>query len=417
MKGALDKVFNGSPGENLTRAGILVASVSFPFSHVPVQLGIGIAALGWILQGVLEGDWKVRWHPFFVPYFAYIAWSILASAFSERPGHSLGALLDNEWPVLAMLVLFWPKKNALWLETVVTVLIVSSSVALLYAIIQTFTGSEWIRGVEIYPAGNFHRSIGFFSHHLTFAGFAMAVFFLSASWAINRVGELWWTVAVAILAFLAIGATFARGMWLVLAIGIPVLGFLTNKKLGLLVTGALVVALVAGMLFVPEVSQRVQSIQDLEGNENRLNLWTSAWNMFLDHPLLGVGQDNWDFHFEKYRVEGWYDTIAHTHNDYLNVLTSSGVPGFIAFMAMWVIALRGGWRAWKKSSDRTVRAAALGALLSIGGLMLGGLIQNYYGTFVSCLEWWFLAGLMFAAADLADTEAVSESGRKPRRPD
>jgi len=108
----------------------------------------------------------------------------------------------------------------------------------------------------------------------------------------------------------------------------------------MLITGALVLALVAGMLFVPEVSQRAGSILDVQENENRLNLWTSAWNMFLDHPVLGIGQDNWDYHFEKYRVEGWYDTIAHTHNDYLNVLTSSGIPGLVAFVGMWAVALR-----------------------------------------------------------------------------
>ena len=404
MSDSLKRFFDGTPAEKLTRSGLLLAALGFPFSHVPVQIGVGLAALGWILQGLIYKQWQVRWHSFFVAYIAYLLWNVIASGLSERPGHSLWALVDNEWAVLAMLVLFWSRKDDLWLKTLVTVLIVSSSVAMLYAIVQTFTGIEWLRGVDIYPVGNFHRSIGFFSHHLTFAAFAMAVFFLSASWAINRVGDLKWTATLTIMAFAATAVTFARGMWIVLALGFPILGFLTNKKLGTIITTGLLVVLVAGMIFVPEVSQRAQSILDLQGNENRLNLWTSAWDMFLDHPVLGVGQDNWDLHFPHYRVVGWYDTIAHPHNDYLNVLISSGVPGLLAFVAMWVITLGTGYRTWRNSANTTVRAVSLGTVLSIGGLMLGGLIQNYYGTFVNCFEWWFLAGLLFASFDIATKE-------------
>jgi O-antigen ligase len=401
-------LFGDSFAEALTRGGLLVAAVSFPFSHVPVQLGFGVAALGWILQGVVYKDWQVRWHPFFVAYLAYLVWNFVAGALSDRPGHSLWAVVDNEWPVLAMLVLFWSKKDETWLKTLVSVLIISSSVAMVYAIIQTFTGVEWLRGVEIYPAGSFHRSIGFFSHHLTFAAFAMAVFFLSASFALNRIGSLKWTVTLTVLAFAGVVVTFARGMWVVLALGIPVLGFLTNRKLGIAITALLIIVVVAGLVFVPEVSKRAESIMDLQGNENRLNLWTSAWNMFLDHPVFGVGQDNWDLHFPKYRVEGWYDTIAHPHNDYLNVLTASGIPGLLAFVSMWVIALRSGYRAWKRTSSIVIRAVSLGALLSLGGMMMGGLIQDYYGTFVNCFEWWFLAGLLFAAVDAVESPQAIE---------
>jgi O-antigen ligase len=409
MSKALSDVLTGTPAEKLSRIGLLLAAVSFPFSHVPVQLGIGLAALGWIAQGLFHKDWKAAWHPFFIAYLAYLGWNIVASALSDRPGHSLAALVDNEWMVLGMLMIFWTRKDAAWLKTLVMTLIVASSVAMLYAVVQTFTGTEWIRGVEIYPVGSFHRSIGFFSHHLTFAGFAMAVFFLSASWAINRIGSVKWMVLLTVLAFISVVVTYARGMWIVLALGVPVLGFLTNKRLGLAITLTLLVVLIAGLVFVPEISQRAQSIADLEGNENRLNLWTSAWHMFLDHPALGVGQDNWDLHFPAYRVEGWYDTIAHTHNDYLNVLTSSGIPGLLAFVSMWVIALRTGYRTWRQSSDNVIRAVSLGTVLSLGGLMIGGLIQNYYGTFVNCLEWWFLTGLLFAASGIEQKKAATVS--------
>jgi O-antigen ligase len=169
---------------------------------------------------------------------------------------------------------------------------------------------------------------------------------------------------------------------------------------------------VGGILTTPALRYRVLSIVDPGQNETRLNLWKTAVNISAHHPLLGIGQDNWDLFFERYRIEGFYDTTVHPHNDYLTVLVSSGIPGITAFLVMWGIALYRGFRASSTSSDATVRAVMWGSLFSLLGLLVGAIFQNYYGTFINCLGWWFVVGLLLTAENLSVATNVRLSPKK-----
>ena len=172
-----------------------------------------------------------------------------------------------------------------------------------------------------------------------------------------------------------------------------------------MVTGGLAGIIVFAMTMFPTIRDRAASIFDLQQNETRLNLWKTSVNIFKDYPVTGVGEDNFDYYFERYKVDGFYDTTVHPHNDYLNVLVSSGFPGLIAFLSLWVLTIKEGFRASKLASDDRMRALALGSMLTILGFLIGGFFQNYYGTFANCLEWWFMAGLVFTSAKLGEQKS------------
>jgi O-antigen ligase len=131
--------------------------------------------------------------------------------------------------------------------------------------------------------------------------------------------------------------------------------------------------------------------------------------MAEDHLWLGIGQDNWDYHFEDYRVPGFYNAIDHPHNDYLSALVFSGLPGLALFLVVWGMVVWRGFAAWRRAEDARLRAVLLGATLAIIGLLAGGLFQNYYGTFVNALDRWFLVGLLLVAERLTARDAVLQS--------
>ena len=68
----------------------------------------------------------------------------------------------------------------------------------------------------------------------------------------------------------------------------------------------------------------------------RLSLWRVAWEAFRDHPLLGVGPNNYRIVFSHYfqgKMEGqliW----ASAHNLYLQQLAERGILGFAALAAV-----------------------------------------------------------------------------------
>jgi len=386
----------------MTMAGLLLFASTIPISFVPGEFGVALAVVGWVGDGVIRKNWRLEWNPVFLPVSIYLAWNILSAAVSVRPVHSLLAVGDNEWPVLLMIMMFWTIEQESDLERVVRVFLIVSGVAMAYAVWQTFGGLELYRSMALTPMEGFYRNVGFYSFYLTFAAFAMTVFFLSTGLMLEEQGtRRRWYALVAILSLAAVVGSFARSIWLALAVAAPLLGFTRGRKFGLITIGSLALLTVVLMLSVPAFQDRILSILDLSQNQTRLNLWKTSFAIFADKPLLGTGQDNFDYFFPLFKVPGYYDTTTHPHNDYLNVLISSGLPGLLSYLWIWGVTLWTGFRTWKTAASPLLRGASLGASLGLVGFLIGSLFQDYYGTFANCLGWWFVVGIVFASFGLA----------------
>src|SRR5262245_26367024 len=77
------------------------------------------------------------------------------------------------------------------------------------------------------------------------------------------------------------------------------------------------------------------------GGSGRLETWNAAWNLFLSHPVLGVG-------FRAHETVLKINTSA--HNGYLALLAEVGLIGFAAAL---YFTLTGMWRTWRRSQDPT----------------------------------------------------------------
>ncbi len=402
------------PG-SASRFGILLFAGSLSISFVPAEFGIAIAFAGWLAEGMINRNWQIRPSWIFISLAVYVVWNIMSALASARPLHSVLAVGDNEWPAMIMIMMFWIVRSEQLLRKTVVLFVGVSSVAMIYAVWQTFGGVEFYRNMDLTPVGPFYRNVGFYSFYLTFAGMALTVFCIAASLSLLSKGRekvIFLTIAVFSLA--AIVGSFARSIWLALLVVTPLLGFVGGKKRGLITVAGIFALVTVLMVSVPALRERAISIVDLEKNQTRLNLWKTSIALARDYPILGVGEDNFDFHFPAYRVEGYYDTATHPHNDYLNVLVSSGIPGLLAFLAMWGMALWTGFRTFTNSGSSLIRAVSLGASLGLTGYLIGGFFQNYYGTFANCLGWWFMVGLIYASAgcsedQLSERARVSES--------
>ena len=394
----------------ITEFGLLLFASTIAISHVPAQFGIGFAVFGWFLEGLVNRNWRVRWNSFLLPLILYLTWNIVCSAESPRPVHSLLALIDNEWPALLAIMMYWTVQDAQLLRRILACLFVSSSVAMVYAVWQSFYGVELYRNMTLEPMGQFYRSVGFYGFYLTFSAFAMTVFFLSSADALERrIKRNWLRYILPILSLAAVVLTFARSIWLSFAGVIPLLGIMRGKKRDWIVSTALLVLFSATLLWVPTLRERAESIFDIRANETRINLWETSLKISRNFRFIGIGEDNFDYYFEQYKVPGYYDTTAHPHNDYLNVLINSGVPGLAFFLWMWVTTLRCGISVRRKAEDAVVKSTALGGTLSLAGLMIGALFQDYYGSFINCLGWWFVVGLVFAGLRIQQYRTELES--------
>ncbi|MBI2619751.1 MAG: O-antigen ligase family protein [Ignavibacteriales bacterium] len=392
-------------GQKITDAGLSLFAVSIPISFVPAEFGIALACFGWIINGIISKSWKTRWHPFFIPLIAYLSWNVVAALLSERPFQSLVAVGDNEWPFVLMLMMFWTVSNDRTLKRLIVLFLASSAIAMFYAVWQTWYGVELYRNMPLTPIDGLYRNVGFYGFYLTFAGFAMSVFFLATSLGIEiGRGRASWYPLLSFLSLLAIIGSFARSVWLGIVIVLPVLGFLKGRKTGAAAVLSLLFLTTFIIVVSPTIRDRAFSILDPGQNQTRINLWKTSLAITKEHPVFGIGQDNFVYFFDRYRIEGYYDSMVHPHNDYLNVLVSSGLPGLLAFLSLWGMAVRVGLKTGVRLKSGFVRGTAIGATLGLLGFLIGSLFQNYYGTFANCLGWWFLVGIIFTASRLADNE-------------
>ncbi|WP_197088637.1 O-antigen ligase family protein [Rufibacter radiotolerans] len=97
------------------------------------------------------------------------------------------------------------------------------------------------------------------------------------------------------------------------------------------------------------------------GANFRLAAWTCGWEVFQSSPITGVGVGDKDEVLrEKYREKKFHmalQTDKNVHSNYLDVLFSTGVMGFLVFLLAWVLLPLG-------QAYRTGNALALVFLLT-----------------------------------------------------
>jgi len=107
-------------------------------------------------------------------------------------------------------------------------------------------------------------------------------------------------------------------------------------------------------------------------NENfalvdRMAHWYAAWNMFAEHPWLGVGIGNYGVTYAQYGLREWPFSLGHAHNFYLNVLAEAGIVGATFYLLFVCASVSCAWLTVQRARglDRWVAMGVLGAMLAI----------------------------------------------------
>lgn len=83
----------------------------------------------------------------------------------------------------------------------------------------------------------------------------------------------------------------------------------------------------------------VYTVEDSE--YSRIELWKAGKNMIISKPLLGVGSRRFgEFSQEYGEISGW-DKGKNAHNTYIEILSTTGLIGFVSFVLMLRNVLRG----------------------------------------------------------------------------
>jgi O-antigen ligase len=186
----------------------------------------------------------------------------------------------------------------------------------------------WWRMHPDYP---FHRATGLYRSpsHVAAAVGSSFFFFLGMGFG-----------GLALVALFVALATLIKAVWTGIAAGVLTMLLVQPRKSVSRIAG--VVVLGAGLLLVATPATRSAFERFTpERQASRLAYWKLAWDMFLERPVFGHGFRSFRWRAEEYLPA---DTVRRKwgsldpHNTYLEMLSGSGIVGFVAFAA-WLVFL------------------------------------------------------------------------------
>lgn len=101
----------------------------------------------------------------------------------------------------------------------------------------------------------------------------------------------------------------------------------------------------------------------------RLAMWHTAWQAFLEHPLAGIGLDQFGVYVRAQAAAGNADpSIAgyvHPHSEYLESLVAGGLPALLVLLLFFAVPL-GFFARHLDHAQEPVAATAMAGLMVVG---------------------------------------------------
>ena len=365
---------------------------SSTFSIALAQSSLGIALLFFLII-VIKDHHRIfirplRW--FYIFIGLYIFWLLFTSAMAEK---SLESMLSTKEEWLFFIVpigiyLFQFEKLGKWL---LTVFLSGIFLVSLYGIIQHFSGVHWFKSETLNTVTDGSvRISGNFSHPLTFGNYFVTAATFFIGYAISKmkdmtVGRRLFIFGVVVICLIAIMFTYSRGAVLAAVLTLLFLGLILKRKYFWPVLAVVFVFIILAFslpVLKERYTENLPNDFSLERQEGRVYIWSKALLIIRDNPVFGVGQGGFGKAYLKYLPPDspWWRKYPHAHNDYLQIMAISGIPGLFIFGGLWVIVFRLLWRGYYRSdfSDEK-RRLCLAALLGSAAFFVTSLTECTFG--------------------------------------
>jgi len=171
--------------------------------------------------------------------------------------------------------------------------------------------------------------------------------------------------------------TFSRGGYLGMVITLPLMVLFLWKTLGLKARISIVVFTLLGLVIIftlgLPVLYRFTSVFDFKepSNLGRLLIWQQALDTIRDHPFLGVGIGSYS---ELINPAASYRVPIYAHNTYLDIAVEMGVFALIAWLGIFLAALRGLWKVFLEGKE--LKFLSVGLIGSLVWFLVHSLVDT-----------------------------------------
>lgn len=275
-------------------------------------------------------------------YIVIVAAGFIFNASADAPWWQ--SLMRFSWVLNLYILTFAFSKSDIKPEKSLQFLAMATLIPTIYSLISFYHGVDLITGRDNSRITGLVNSATYHAH----GNAIIFVFMVAILFFVYKKLSIPWkfvTVFSILLLGTSIFLTLTRGIWLSVAISSIFMAFLMPWKRALKLV--LFLALIFSTLYwgFPSVRNRISSTSVAQGSTGeRVNLLKVNLQMWREHPWLGIGhgenlrrnREYWDR--PEWNMPEGYIT-SHAHNQYVNVLATTGILGFIAFMSFFTFFL------------------------------------------------------------------------------
>lgn len=331
--------------------------------------------------------------------------------------------IKSVYTLRAIVVYFWIYQllyNDLGLRTKVVSTLLSMG-----AVAGIWGAFEQVLDIHPFTTYNYLQATGFTLHPMAYAGQMQITAMIAGSFLVSGaykslvkpLDKMPVFAFITLANFLGVLFASERNAW----VGVAIAVIVTAAVVSVRIHGAVIVALaLCGALawnYVPVVKTRlVNVIEDPladVGVKVRLEVWKNTIELWKTRPFFGYGVRNFPSqNFDIAEVPGQGD-LKHAHSNYLHILATLGISGFLAFTFMQMVALAHSLRNWFYARENSLdidAAIGLGVFGCLISLMVAGLFEYNFGTGNVRLMQWFVTGLMVSYVQLRPSPGLISPG-------
>jgi O-antigen ligase len=378
--------------------------LELPFANQIIDILLIGMLLGWLFQRKKKQE-EIGECPLLLPIILFMTFSLFSFFVGSLylgedifPGFDNQRLADwKNYMIMPLLYLisYYNLRDRKWLYALF-VLLFFSFLIMDFKFRQSFS---WEKHTHYFEKSRVPGTFGFLGPNEFGAFHTIYTLFIIGLFLVDK--HLLRRIAYSILIFHNIYSlmySFSRGAYAGFLVGLFFIGFIRKRTLLI----PLVVFLLVWKSIVPlSVVERVEGTFLEKSDETtesvsvgdtkiytagRASHWHNVLNYFSMSPIFGIG-------FGTYNILTRWDA----HNAYLETLAEQGLIGLFIYLWLYLLALRSGWRLYRKGDGELEKALGFGFLCAV----VGSIVVNLFGDRWTYLQ---LGGLYWIFWALVDQE-------------
>jgi O-antigen ligase len=220
----------------------------------------------------------------------------------------------------------------------------------------------------------------------------------------------WLYGVVGVLMLLATALTVSRGgllFGLPAALALVIILWAGRRGAVVVAIGAALegLALIPLTMFVPRFRDMLDLSSGSSSSFFRTQVWQSALRMLRDHPLTGVGLDQFLYQYRGHYIlpDAWQQPdLSQPHNFLLDYWIRLGILGLAVGLWLQVAFWRLAWSAQRRLTDPSSRALCVGLMGGMAAMIAHGLVDETHFVIDLAFIFFMSLGMMHQLAKEAE---------------